>query len=143
MRAALEELTFHCIPCARARRANMRPRLHCAAELLFQLAERGEVERVRGEPIDVGDRRNLGEPSLRSLILRDSDCAIERHHRRWPQPHQGVIELDDHPPIRILQRARTRVNRRDCGLYVKLGNRRSRRRMIEQPFALGNELTIP
>ena len=61
----------------------------------FEFGERGEIERIVGEPIAVGDARDFVEASLNALALRQGERAIERHHRRRAYPHQRFVMGND------------------------------------------------
>jgi hypothetical protein len=52
-----------------------------------KFAKRGEVERVCGEAITVGNMTDLIEPVLGTLALRDCDGAIERDNRGRTNQH--------------------------------------------------------
>ena len=56
------------------------------------------------------------EPRGRSLCHSDCDRAVQRHHRRWANLKQGVIEKNDPLPVRIRYGVGSRVTSSDCRL---------------------------
>src|SRR5579872_5991181 len=83
----------------------------------LELAQRRKVEGIGGEALAVGDRADLLEAALGTLMLSDSNGPVERDDRGRANRHQRVVEGHDDSPIGLLQRACARVDRRDRGLY--------------------------
>ena len=85
------------------------------------------IERIVGEAVRASNRANLFEPALRTLALCDGDGAVERDDRRRANGQQLVVQRDDRCPVRLLSAMRGRMNPRDRGFEVILGQIRSRR----------------
>src|SRR6266700_1165048 len=71
--ALLEEAPLHGVARQRERCAEMLARSLTPAAAQLQLTERGEVERIGGEAIAVGNRTDLLEPPPGALVLRTGD----------------------------------------------------------------------
>src|SRR5665213_2000511 len=142
-RPTCEKLALHRVARTCPRREKVVVRDIAVAESMLELTERSEVERIFREAIDIRYRRNLGKPALRSIALCYGYRAIERDDRRRTNRHQCIVQGDDHRPVGVLQGTRARVQRRDPRFDVKLRDRRTGGRMIEQPLALRNELRVP
>ena len=73
---------------------------------------RGEVA-VAGEAAVALELLHRGQRRLRPLDLGQRHRAVERHHRRRPDPRQLAVELEDLRPVRLLVARRLRVERGD------------------------------
>lgn len=109
----------------------------------LELSQRRLVERVRAEPVAIGDACNLFEAALGTLVLSNGNGAVERNDWRGPDAHQRVIEHNDLRPIRVLRLACCGVNPGDRRFDVILAQIRSRRGPLEQALPARRELGVP
>jgi hypothetical protein len=109
----------------------------------FKLAKRRGVERICGEAIAVGNRADLFEPTLGTLVLRDRDGAVEGDNRGRTYRHQRVVEENDGFPVRVFRAESARVNRCDRGLDVIRGEFGTCGGKLQELQSFGHELLIP
>src|SRR5260370_15368434 len=141
--ALIEELAFHWVACAGERFSEVRARNLVPAASKLKLAKGGEVERIRGEAIAVGNRADLFEPTLGTLVLGDRDGAVQRDNRGRTYRDQLVVERDDSLPVRVVRAEGARVDRRDRSLDVILAECGTCGGKLQKLQSFVHELVIP
>src|SRR5262245_52492115 len=138
--ALLEEAALHGVSRQVERLAEVLARDLGSSTAKFELPERRMIERIGGEAIAVGDIMNLFAAAFRAFMLSDSDCPVECNDRGRAYPHQAIVKGNDFSPVSLLGAMGHRVNRRDCGFHVILGQLGTRCREIEEPLPFRNQL---
>src|SRR4029077_14907344 len=135
--ALLEELPLHGIASEGERRSEVLAGDFISPAVKFELGERGVEERVGGEAIAAGEGANLFEPAFGAFVLRDGDGAVQRTDRGRTDRHYRVVKCTDLSPVSVLGAIGRRVNPRDGGLHVILGQLGARCREVEEPLPFG------
>lgn len=60
-------------------------------------------ERIRVEPLAVGDRHDRVDPRVWAVALRECDRTVQLHHRRRRETQQLVVEPDDRIPVGVAE----------------------------------------
>ena len=110
---------------------------------MLELTESRVIERIILEARGAGDCLDLFETSLGTLALGHRDRPVEGDDRRLPQDHQRIVQADDLFPVRLFGTRRVRVNRRDRGLDVILGDLGPGRGLVQQTQPFFDEPQIP
>src|SRR6185436_8167410 len=77
----------------------------------LEFAKRRWVERIGREQVALFDRADFCQPTLRTLVLGDRNCAVERDYRRRTYRHQCVVAGNNGSPVSVLDAESARVNR--------------------------------